>query len=96
MYRTPYVLLIGIAAACGAHTEFTPVEHVQGSTVSGLSDASYDLATAGMPSEVRVWSPGAERNPHGTGSIVTVNLTVNNASPDPIELVADQLRLESV
>jgi Tfp pilus assembly protein PilX len=83
-------------SACGAHTECTPTERVQGRTVEGFAEAFYDLSTAGTPSEVKIWSRGAERNPRGSGSIVTIGLTIDNGGREPIELVADHLRLESV
>lgn len=96
MYRTTWALLIGIASACGAHTEFTPTERVQGRTVEGFAAAFYDLSTAGTPSEVKVWSGGAMRNPHGDGTLVTIGLTIDNGGREPIELATGQLRLESV
>lgn len=97
--RAAVVVLAAACASCATtHSEFTPTERVEGTTVEGMSEAFYDLATGAQPSEAKIFSHGADliNTDRGKAVAVTVGITIDNGSEEPIEIAPDHLMLESV
>jgi hypothetical protein len=96
--RITFLAAIAGGACATTHAEFKPTERVEGTTVQGFEEAFYDLDTAAATSEAKVWSSGADlvKTERGPAMAITVGITIDNGGSEPIEVVADQLRLESV
>jgi hypothetical protein len=94
------VLVLAVAGASCAttHSEFTPTERVEGTTVEGMREAFYDLATGPTPSEAKIFSHGADliNTDQGKAVAIAVGITIDNGSNEPVDIAPEQFMLESV
>jgi hypothetical protein len=91
----PWLLVLGLAACGSGAQSFQPTENVEGTTIEGLSAASYDLAGAvGPVGSVKVWSRGARDE--GGQTLLHVGFTIENGGDDAIVFQRDATTLDAV
>ena len=97
MRRASWAPWIGWLALCGCAAGpqyFEPAERVQGQTIHGDSVAIYRLTAAGRQfGEAKLWSQGAYET-DGKRNVVHVGFEIHNTGELPIELRANDLRLD--
>ncbi|HET6336634.1 MAG TPA: hypothetical protein VFG30_25600 [Polyangiales bacterium] len=90
------LLLLMVASGCAYNRQyFRPTERVRGQTMQGYPESFYDLVgSKGRFGEAKVWTHGAYRK--GDKTVIEVALELHNTSGNPIEVSADDLRLDPV
>jgi hypothetical protein len=88
--------LLLVASGCAYNRQyFRPTERVRGQTMQGYHESFYELVgPGGRFGEAKIWSAGAYRN--GDDSVIEVTLEVHNTSGKPIDISAQDLRLDPV
>lgn len=102
-YIARWLAIVAVAGAgcTGAAQEasaFHPTERVEGRTMEGYKEASYDLTAQGTRrGEIEVWSPGARQmnTPSGSRAVVRVGFTLDDVGQVPLDLDVSNIRLES-
>lgn len=85
-----------VASGCAYNRQyFRPTERVRGQTMQGYHESFYELiGPNGRFGEAKIWSAGAYRK--GDDSVIEVTLELHNTSAKPIEVSAQDLRLDPV
>lgn len=99
MSRTIVITIAALCCACGATRErFEPAERATATTTEGYTAAEYEIQGRGGPlGDAKLWSRGAfvadVRGQERT--VVHVGFEIENNSNESLELVSDELYLDS-
>ena len=94
MKASAWITVLVLCGCAASRQYFEPSERVQGQTVQGYKVAIYALTGAtGVFGEAKVWSHGAYETGDGQ-SVVHVGFEIHNTGKTPIELRANELRLD--